>query len=138
VLAHKLDTFYSIMGLCSSWWLFLFPRCMWREWDSCPFHHRHRDTYTISSHAPIQSQRAYFYGCHIWYEQCGVPLIRIDGIWFSSNRGASCLGYHKSTYMWKLGGIVECHASKASLTYAKFKKSCFIVNDAPQEFWTLQ
>jgi hypothetical protein len=67
-LAHKLDAFYLVMGLCSSWWCFIFPRCMWREWDSCPFHHRHLDTYTISSHAPIQSQRAYFYGCHVWYE----------------------------------------------------------------------
>jgi hypothetical protein len=41
VLAHKPSIFHSIMGLCSSYWCFLFPGCRWwGEWDSCPFHHR--------------------------------------------------------------------------------------------------
>ncbi len=26
---HKPDAFHWIMGLCSSWWCFLFPRCKW-------------------------------------------------------------------------------------------------------------
>jgi hypothetical protein len=66
-LAHKRGAFHSVMGLCSSWWCFLFPKCMgmWSEWDSCPFHHRDPDTYAASSHALIRSQGAYFYGCHI-------------------------------------------------------------------------
>ncbi len=124
-LAHKLNVFHLVMGLCSSWWCFLFPRCRWGEWDSCPFHHRDPNTYATLGHAPIGSQRAYFYGCHVWHQWCEVPLIHIDGVWFSSHRGANCLGYHKSTNMWRLGGMVECPVSKAFFTYARLETIMF-------------
>ncbi len=117
-LTHKPNTFHSVMGLCSSWWCLLFPRCRWGEWHSCPFHHKDLDTYVASSYVPIRSQYVYFYGCHVWHQWCEVPFIHIDGVWFSSHRGASCLGYHKSTNMWRLGGVVECPIGKTSLAYA--------------------
>jgi len=91
VLAHKPDAFHSFMGLCSSWW--------------CPFHHKDPNTYVASSHVLIQSQYAYLYGCHVWHQQCEVPLIHINGVWFSSHKGASCLGYHKFANMWRFGGM---------------------------------
>jgi hypothetical protein len=53
MLTHKLSAFHSVMGLCSCWWYFLFLRCRWSEWDSCPFHHKDLDTYAVSSHAPL-------------------------------------------------------------------------------------
>jgi hypothetical protein len=53
--AHKLDAFHLVMGLCSSWWIFLFPGCKWGEWDSCPFHNRDPNTYAASIHALIRS-----------------------------------------------------------------------------------
>jgi hypothetical protein len=43
-LHKKLDIFNSIMGLCSSKWCFLFPRCKRGEWDLCPIHHKGLDT----------------------------------------------------------------------------------------------
>jgi hypothetical protein len=46
--------------------------------------------------------------CYLWHQRCEVPFIHIDVIWFSSHRGAKCLGYHESTNMWGLGGVVEC------------------------------
>ncbi len=124
-LAHKPGTFHSIMSLCSSWWCFLFPRCKWGEWDSCHFHHRDLDTYVALGHAPIWSQQAYFYGCHIWHQCCEVLFIHIDGIWLSLHRGASCLGYHKLANMWRLGGVVECPIGKVSFTYAKLETIMF-------------
>jgi len=105
VLAHKPDAFHSFMGLCSSWWCFLFPRCKWSECDSCPFHHKDPNTYATSSHVLIQSQYTYLYGCHIWHQRCEIPLIHINGVWFSSHKGASCLGYHKFANMWRFGGM---------------------------------
>jgi hypothetical protein len=36
---------------------------------------------------------------------------------FSSHRGANCLGYHKLENMWKLGGVVGCPSGKNFLTY---------------------
>ncbi len=113
------------MGLHSSWWCFLFLGCRWDEWDSCPFHHKDLDTYAASSHASIWSQQVYFYGCHIWHQWCEIPLIHIDGIWFSSHRGANCLGYHELVNMWKLGGVVNCPTCKASLAYAKLETIMF-------------
>ncbi len=64
-LAHKLDTFHWIMGLCSSWWCFFISRMQVGECDSCPFHHRDPNTY-VSGHVPIQSQQVFFCGCHVW------------------------------------------------------------------------
>ncbi len=125
VLAHKPNVFHSVMGLCSSWWYFLFLGRRWGEWDSCPFHHKDPDTYATSSHVPIWSQWVYFYGCLIWHLRCEIPLIHIDGVWFSSHRGASCLGYHESTNMWKLGGMVECHVGKASFAYVRLETIMF-------------
>jgi hypothetical protein len=132
-LAHKPIAFHSVMGLCSSWWCFLFLGCKWSEWDSCPFHHRDPNTYTISGHALIRSRRAYFYGCHIWHQRCEVLLIHIDGVWFSLHMNVSCLGYHELANMWRLGGVVECPTSKASPHMLHWKPPCFIVDDAPQE-----
>jgi hypothetical protein len=123
VLAHKPGAFHSIMGLCSSWWCFLFLGCRWCEWDSCPFHLRDLDTYVASIHVPIWSQQAYFYGCHVRHQQCEVPLIHIDGIWLSSQR--NCLSYHKSANMWRLGRVVECPTGKTSFTYAKLETIMF-------------
>jgi hypothetical protein len=97
------------MGLCSSQWCFIFPRCRWGEWNHVPF--------TIG-HVPILLQWAYFYGCHVWHQQFEVPFIHTDGVRFSLHRGASFLSYHKSANMWRLGGMVECHACKASFAYA--------------------
>jgi len=99
-LAQKPGTFHLVMGLCSFWWCLLFLRCMWSEWDSSPFQHRDPDTYVASSHAPIWSQRAYFYGCHVWHQWCEVPPIHIDGVWFSLHKGANCLGYLMFHYKW--------------------------------------
>jgi hypothetical protein len=124
-LTHKPDTFDLVMGLCSSWWCSSFPRCRWGEWNSCPFHHRDPNTYATSGHIPIWSQWAYFYGCHIWHQQCDVPLIHIDGVWFSLDKGTSCLGYHELANMWRLGGVVECHVGKASFAYAKLETIMF-------------
>jgi hypothetical protein len=119
--AHKFDTFHLVMGLCSSWWCFLLPRCKWGEWDSCPFHHRDPDTYVVLGHVLIWSQRIYFYGCHVWHEWCEIPLIYIDGIWVSLHKGVSCLGYHELVNMWKFGGMVECLVDKTFFTYVKLK-----------------
>ncbi len=58
----------------------------------------------------------------LWHE---ISLIHIDGVWFSSHKGASCLGYHKSTNMWKLGGVVKCFVSKASFAYARLETIMF-------------
>ncbi len=124
-LAHKPSTFHSIMGLCSSWWWFLFLSCRWGEWDSCLFHHRDLDTYATSCHVPIWSQWAYFYGWHIWHQWCEVPFIHIDGVWLSSHKGAICLGHHKSTNMWRLGGVIECTMGKTSFTCAKLETIMF-------------
>jgi len=129
VLAHKPNTFYSFMGLCSSWWCFLFLGCKWSEWDSCPFHHRDLNTYATSSHVPIQSQRAYFYGCHIWHQQCEIPFIHINGVFIFIAQ--------KLINVWRLGGMVECLASKLFLHMPNWRPSCFIVDDAPQELWAL-
>ncbi len=138
VLAQKPNTFHLIMGLCSSWRCFLFLGCKWGEWDLSPFHHWDTYTYTTSNHVPIWSQGVYFYGCHVWHQQCEVPPIHIDGVWFSSHRGAGCLGYHELANMWRLGGVVECHTSKLLLYMAHWKPSCFIKDDASQELWALQ
>jgi len=105
--------------------IFLFPRCRWGEWDSCPFHHKDLDTYVVSSHALIWSQWAYFYGCHVWHQWCEIPLIHIDGIWSSSHKGASCLDYYELANMGKFGGVVECHVGKTSLTYARLETIMF-------------
>jgi mannitol-specific phosphotransferase system IIBC component len=35
------------------------------------------------------------------------------------------LGYHKSTNMWRLGGMVECPVSKAFFTYARLETIMF-------------
>ncbi len=113
-LAHKHDVFHLVMGFCSSW-CFLFSGCRWGEWDSCPFHHRDPNTHVALGDVPIWSQWAYFYGCHVWHQWCEIPLIHIDGVWFSSHRGASCLGYHELTNMRRLSGVVECPASKVYL-----------------------
>jgi hypothetical protein len=94
--------------------IFLFPRCRWGEWDSCPFHHKDLDTYVASSHALIWSQWAYFYGCHVWHQW-----------WSSSHKGASCLDYYELANMGKFGGVVECHVGKTSLTYARLETIMF-------------
>jgi hypothetical protein len=39
--------------------------------------------------------------------------------------GASCLGYHESTNMWRLGGVVECHVSKVSFAYVRSETIMF-------------
>jgi hypothetical protein len=137
-LAHKPNAFHSIMGLCSTWWCFLFLECKWGEWDSCPFHHRDPDTYISSSHAPIWSQQVYFYGCHIWHQRSEIPLIHIDGIWWFIAQGANCLGYHESTNVWRFGGVVECPIAKLLSHILNWKPSCFIVDDAPHEFQALR
>ncbi len=124
-LAQKPNTFHLIMGLCSSWWCFLFLGCRWGEWNLGPFHHTDTFTYSASNHAPIQSQWAYFYGCHIWHQHCEVPSIHIDGVWFSSHMGASCLGYHELANMWRLGGMVECPSGKTTFTYATLETIMF-------------
>jgi len=62
---QKPSAFHLVRGLCSSSWCFLFSGCKWGEWDLSPFHHRDLDTYIASGHAPIRSQHAYFYGCHV-------------------------------------------------------------------------
>ncbi len=97
----------------------------WGEWDSCPFHHKDLDTYVASSHALIQSQWAYLYGCHVWHQWCEVPLIHIDGVRSSSHKGVGCLDYYELANMWKLGGVVECHVGKASLTYVRLDTIMF-------------
>ncbi len=125
VFAQKPNIFHPFMGLWSSWWCLLFLGCRWNEWDSRPFHHKDLDTYIALGHALIRLDQAYFYGCHIWYQQYEVPPIHIDGVWFSSHKGASCLGYHESTNMWKLGGVIECPMGKASLAYATFETIMF-------------
>ncbi len=125
MFTHKPNVFHSIMGLCSSWWCFLFSRCKWSEWDSCPFHYKDPNTYAISGHAPIWSQLAYFYGCHDWHQWCEVPFIHIDGVWFSLHKGANCLGYHELANMWRFGGMVECPTGKDSLTYARLETIMF-------------
>ncbi len=117
--------------------IFLFLGCRWGEWNSCPFHYRDLDTYIVASYVPIQSQRAYFYGCQVWYQQCEVPFIHIDDIWFSLHMGVSCLGYHKLTNMWRLGGVVECHVGKASLAYAKLETILFHYGWCPTLFYVL-
>ncbi len=125
------------MGLCSSWWCFLFLGCMWGEWDSCPFHRKDLDTYIVASHVPIWSQFASFYGCHVWHQWCEIPLIHIDDIWFSSRMGVSCLGYHKLTNMWRLGGVVECHVGKVSFAYAKLETILFHCGWCPTSSYVL-
>jgi hypothetical protein len=124
-LAQKPGTFHSVMGLCSSWWYFLFLGCKWSEWDSCPYHHKDLETYRISSHASIRLQQAYFYGCHVWHQQCEIPPIHIYGVRFSSHRVASLLGYHKSANMWRFSEVVECHVGKSSLAYATLETIMF-------------
>jgi len=137
VFAQKPSVFHPIMGLWSWWWCFLFPGCKWGEWDSSPCHYKDLDTYITLSHVTIRSQQAYFYGCHVWHQWCEVPPFHIDGVWFSLHKGASYLGYHESAIMWILGGVVECPMSKAFLTCATLKPSCFIMDDAPQELQAL-
>jgi hypothetical protein len=124
-LAHKPNDFHPIVGLCSSWCCFLFLGCRWGEWDSCPFHHRDQDTYATLGHAPIWSQQAYFYVCHIWHQWCEIPFIHIDGVWFSSHKGGNCLVYHELANMWRLGGMVECPTSITSLAYARLDTIMF-------------
>ncbi len=105
--------------------MFFISKVQVKWMGSCPFHHRHPDTYTTLSHVLIWSQWAYFYRCHVWHQWCEVPLIHIGGLWFSSNMGASCLGYHKLANMWRFDGVVECLASKASITYARLETIMF-------------
>jgi len=94
---QKPNAFHLVMGLCSSWWCFLFLGCRWSEWDLSPFHHMDLDTCIALSHAPIRSQHAYFYGCHVWHQQCEVPPIHINGVWFSSHKGANMVWYGTQT-----------------------------------------
>jgi len=111
VYAHPTDVFISRMQM------------KWLGFMSC--HHRDPETYKVSNHVAIQSQWAYFYGCHVWHQQCEIPPIHIDGAWFSSHKGASHLGYHKLANMWRFSGVVECHVGKASLTYTTLETIMF-------------
>jgi len=137
VLAWKPGAFHSIMGLCSSWWCFSFSRCKWGEWDSGPFHHKDPDTYATSGYAPIQSQRYYFYGCHVWHQQCEVPPITLMVFDFH---------HTKVLVIWVIVSRQTCEdlVEWLSALHAKFlshmphrKPSCFIVDDAPHELWAL-
>jgi hypothetical protein len=79
-LAQKPGTFHLVMGCAHPNDVFLFLGCKWGEWDSNPFHNRDPDIYATLGYVLIQSQRAYFYGCHIWHQQREVPPIHIDGV----------------------------------------------------------
>jgi hypothetical protein len=49
----------------------------------------------------------------------------IDDIWFSSHMGASHLGHHELTNMWRFGGVVGCPTDKAPFAYATLETIMF-------------
>ncbi len=56
MLAQKPNHFNSILGSRAFWANIFHSRSGPSEWDPCPIHLRHLDTYTMSSHAYIWSQ----------------------------------------------------------------------------------
>jgi len=104
--------------------MFLISKMQVRQMDSCPFHHRDPDTYIASNLIPIQSQWVYFYGCHVWHQQCESKYHLFTLMAFDFHRTRvlySCLGYYELTNMWRFGGVVWCLVGKAFLPYARLE-----------------
>jgi hypothetical protein len=66
--AQKPNHFNSILGFRTSWANIFHSRSGPSEWDPCPIHLRHPNTYKMSSHA------------YIWEEWSEISFVHLDGL----------------------------------------------------------